>query len=177
MDDVEMRRLYYSILVESRDEVRSEAAKAFMDSNDTRLQALAAIGNDLSKVLSGEAEPESIDGAASRFELFPMDSFWRTFPETSGQALIIKAQTDSKRKKKLVKLGLELIAKSQDGGFLLSERTIELVKSVRKEGGELAKSVLDYQSLMKPESRVPKTMKGKKGGRSPKGNGSPRKNA
>jgi hypothetical protein len=175
MDETEMRRLYYLILVDSREDVRSEATKAFIDSKDTRLEALAAIGHDIFKVLSDQEKPESLEGASSRFENFPMDSFWRTFPETSGQELIKKSQTVGKGKKKLVKLGLELIAKSQDGGFLISDASVELVKSVKKEGGELAKTVLDYHKLMRPEKGVPKNLR-RKDSKPPKGD-SPRRNA
>jgi hypothetical protein len=168
MDEMEIRRLYYLILVDARENVRSDAVKAFADSKDPRLEALAAIGNDIFKVLSGQKKPETIEDAPGKFELFPMDSFWRRFPETSGQLLIQKAIAEGKKKKALIKLGLELLAKSQDGGFLISETSVELVKSVRKEGGELAKTVLDYQAMMKPEKGVPKTMK-KTGPRPPKG--------
>lgn len=176
MDELEMRRLYYVILVDGREHIRSEATKAFMDSSDPRLESLAAIGHDIFQVLNDKEGPESIEGASERFGALPMDSFWRTFPETSGQELIKKSKMAAKGKKKLLKVGLELLAKSQDGGFLLSDTSVELVNSVKKEGGELAKSILDYQAMMTPDKKTPGGMRRKGAGAKPKGD-SPRRNA
>jgi hypothetical protein len=159
MDSSEIRRMYYVLLVDARDEMRDEAGRGIMGAGGEEYAALARAGALVHEVLSGRQGPEALSKALADFNSLPISSFWTGFIETTGQSVIEKALSmkgDEPGREGMLMGGLGILARAQDGGLPLSEFSIAKIKPLSENGGktaELAKEIIQHNSLLVPEKR------------------------
>ncbi len=167
MDAKEIRRLYYIVMVDVREKEREDAAGRLKASDDPRVQKLAGIAQDVSKVVHDEERPDTLTAALKAFDNYPSNEFWRRFMEVTGEVLIKKAQQKPEDREELLGHAFRAIARSQDGGFVLSKGTTELVESIRDEKTGTAKMILAQNS--RNTVPLPRTFRGQPASKGKKG--------
>jgi len=138
MDGYEAKELYYALIADVRPERRQQAAERLSGSPDGHVKKLAAIGQDVARVVHESADPKILEQAIKTLNTLPITDFWNGFSETAGQTILMKASTEkSKRATALREYGLKIIRMAQNAGFPLSDTSIGLVKKAKKEDERL----------------------------------------
>lgn len=140
MELMEIKTFYFNLMNDDRPNVRAESFRRLSESGDSTIKTLADLGKMVSDVINGNAKAETLKAVKSGFDILPLDSFWNTLAETTGQSIIMKAlRSKGSESFELLDSGLDLIARAMDGGFPLSEATIQLVKDSKKAEPKLSK--------------------------------------
>lgn len=156
MDGYEAKELYYALIADLRPERRREAAERLGSSPDGSIKKLAAIGQEVAKVIHEGAAPETLDQIIKSLGTLPISDYWNGFAETTGQVLLLKASGEKgERGIALMEYGLRIIRMAQNAGFPLSDYSIELVKSVKKTEklAELAGNIVRLNSSYRPKKQ------------------------
>jgi hypothetical protein len=147
MDDdmIEIKRLFFTILSDSRAAKQEEAAAILLAYSDERVDKLVVAGRTIRQAVDGKAGPDILKKVVVAFTELPETDYWHGFMETSGQVVLQKGllMSDDKALEKdrlgMVSQGFAMLRLALGPGFPLSEETMGLVQILKKSDARFAK--------------------------------------
>jgi hypothetical protein len=160
MEGDEIQRLFFILIADERGAARDEARERIAAIGGAEYGALSRGGALIGEAICGNGGRNELANAQKEFGTLPIGSEWNGYLETAGQTLVIAVLSQGGRDAAVLDAMLEhsllLLSKAQDGGYPLSEFTMERVRRVADGDSRhkaLADSIVRQNALLLPEPR------------------------